>query len=285
VPIKLIEDAASKFISLFLRFGGLVMNVRPIFFASVGFSALLLFQSEAKAIIVGLPEPTSSVILSNGNAEQSTSSSNTFATGGLSASGTINGVPSPNISATAAATSAGNSSANLFYEYYFEVAGPSTQQLSVTISASGAVSQSLITPNVAQVYFGAPGGVSLIASACSATGLNGCGNVSTSHSFSIAQSETITTNVQYNIQMSLFVNANTLFGASTDSQTGNIDPIITIDPLFALDNPLFTLELSPSVGNVSAVPEPSTWAMMILGFAGIGFMAYRRKSKPVLMVA
>jgi hypothetical protein len=31
---------------------------------------------------------------------------------------------------------------------------------------------------------------------------------------------------------------------------------------------------------VSAVPEPSTWAMMLLGFAGVGFMAYRRKSKP-----
>jgi hypothetical protein len=29
-----------------------------------------------------------------------------------------------------------------------------------------------------------------------------------------------------------------------------------------------------------AVPEASTWAMMILGFAGVGFMAYRRKSKP-----
>ena len=27
------------------------------------------------------------------------------------------------------------------------------------------------------------------------------------------------------------------------------------------------------------VPEPSTWAMMILGFAGVGFMAYRRRSK------
>jgi hypothetical protein len=26
-----------------------------------------------------------------------------------------------------------------------------------------------------------------------------------------------------------------------------------------------------------AVPEPSTWAMMILGFCGVGFMAYRRK--------
>jgi hypothetical protein len=31
----------------------------------------------------------------------------------------------------------------------------------------------------------------------------------------------------------------------------------------------------------SAVPEPSTWAMMMLGFAGVGFMAYRRKSNPV----
>jgi PEP-CTERM motif len=35
----------------------------------------------------------------------------------------------------------------------------------------------------------------------------------------------------------------------------------------------------------SAIPEPSTWAMMLLGFAGVGFMAYRRKSKPSLMAA
>ena len=35
----------------------------------------------------------------------------------------------------------------------------------------------------------------------------------------------------------------------------------------------------------SAVPEPSTWAMLLLGFAGVGFMAYRRKSKPAMMVA
>jgi hypothetical protein len=37
------------------------------------------------------------------------------------------------------------------------------------------------------------------------------------------------------------------------------------------------------VENVTpAVPEPSTWAMMILGFAGIGFMAYRRKNAMAL---
>ena len=30
----------------------------------------------------------------------------------------------------------------------------------------------------------------------------------------------------------------------------------------------------------SAVPEPSTWAMMILGFLGVGFVSYRRSTKP-----
>jgi PEP-CTERM motif len=42
---------------------------------------------------------------------------------------------------------------------------------------------------------------------------------------------------------------------------------------------------SLALTSVAAVPEPSTWAMMILGFAGVGFMAYRRKSKPALMAA
>jgi hypothetical protein len=29
-------------------------------------------------------------------------------------------------------------------------------------------------------------------------------------------------------------------------------------------------------GITAAVPEPSTWAMLLLGFAGVGFIAYRR---------
>lgn len=33
-------------------------------------------------------------------------------------------------------------------------------------------------------------------------------------------------------------------------------------------------------GMTTGVPEPSTWAMMILGFCCVGSMAYRRKSKP-----
>jgi choice-of-anchor C domain-containing protein len=45
----------------------------------------------------------------------------------------------------------------------------------------------------------------------------------------------------------------------------------------SLDDP--SSAFGPVLGDVSvsAVPEASTWAMMILGFLGVGFMAYRRK--------
>ncbi|MDE2378875.1 PEP-CTERM sorting domain-containing protein [Bradyrhizobium sp.] len=35
----------------------------------------------------------------------------------------------------------------------------------------------------------------------------------------------------------------------------------------------------------AAIPESSTWAMMILGFGGLGFMAYRRRSKAAMLAA
>jgi hypothetical protein len=34
-----------------------------------------------------------------------------------------------------------------------------------------------------------------------------------------------------------------------------------------------------------AAPEPSTWAMMVLGFAGLGFAGYRKSRKAVAVAA
>jgi hypothetical protein len=54
------------------------------------------------------------------------------------------------------------------------------------------------------------------------------------------------------------------------------------------DNPALFFFPAGTVSNLTvtaAVPEPTTWAMMLLGFAGVGFMAYRRKSKIALMAA
>jgi hypothetical protein len=38
-------------------------------------------------------------------------------------------------------------------------------------------------------------------------------------------------------------------------------------------------------GVTTAVPEASTWMMMVLGFAGVGFLAYRRKQAPNVRLA
>jgi hypothetical protein len=35
-----------------------------------------------------------------------------------------------------------------------------------------------------------------------------------------------------------------------------------------------------AVGGIAAAPEPSTWAMMLLGFAGLGYADYRRVREP-----
>jgi hypothetical protein len=53
----------------------------------------------------------------------------------------------------------------------------------------------------------------------------------------------------------------------------------------AAANGLFSDVRQERLGGITtitaAVPEPTTWAMMILGFAGVGFMAYRRRSNDV----
>jgi hypothetical protein len=50
-------------------------------------------------------------------------------------------------------------------------------------------------------------------------------------------------------------------------------------------DPVTLSQTDPAVGAIAPVPEPSTWAMMILGFAGVGFMGYRRKSAPTFRLA
>ena len=57
---------------------------------------------------------------------------------------------------------------------------------------------------------------------------------------------------------------------------------------FAMDSVCFatgtTCQGGSSVGGTGTggIPEPSTWAMMLAGFAGLGFLGFRRTRKPAL---
>jgi hypothetical protein len=58
--------------------------------------------------------------------------------------------------------------------------------------------------------------------------------------------------------------------------------------LFGVNNSNFangTITVGAATPHVAAVPEPSTWAMLILGFAGLGFMAYRRRNQSMSLSA
>jgi PEP-CTERM motif len=53
----------------------------------------------------------------------------------------------------------------------------------------------------------------------------------------------------------------------------------------ASTEPDFYVMDNVTYGTGTATPEPATWAMMLLGFAGLGFAAYRRTRKPVSIAA
>jgi PEP-CTERM motif-containing protein len=49
---------------------------------------------------------------------------------------------------------------------------------------------------------------------------------------------------------------------------------------------IFSLESAATLSNiVVGTPEPSTWAMMLAGFAGMGYLAYRRRGSKTALAA
>ena len=106
--------------------------------------------------------------------------------------------------------------------------------------------------------------------------LNGCAgqfNVPTVSPFT----PDVTVQMVANTPYFLLMNVQIFPGPSNVQVSGLIDPTFSSDfgGQFIFSDGVFA--------STSAVPEPSTWAMMILGFAGVGFMAYRGKSKPALL--
>ena len=83
---------------------------------------------------------------------------------------------------------------------------------------------------------------------------------------------------------------NDFFGAYTVTTSNSGDSILLVndkDAGFAPgeNGPYSTGTGSFGAATVAPVPEPSTWAMMILGFFGLAFMAYRRRNRSAFSAA
>jgi hypothetical protein len=197
-----------------------------------------------------------------------------------SASLQSNATPLPAMTATATAnpTALGSRAFNDL-NYWFQISGPVSTDptASVNVFATGSLfSGSGSTQSTA---FLSVNGATIV-NASSFGGINN-GAFTTSTTLS---------GLFYNADYFIDMNVLSLVhpsGTASGTATTFLDPYLFLDPsLAALGYSIIT---SDGIGNNlmvnGAVPEPSTWAMLLFGFAGIGFMAYRRKSKRALMVA
>jgi hypothetical protein len=56
-------------------------------------------------------------------------------------------------------------------------------------------------------------------------------------------------------------------------QTGHVGLTASLSDVDSGGDTFTAINIAPGI------PEPSTWAMMILGFAGVGFLTYRRRNR------
>jgi hypothetical protein len=166
--------------------------------------------------------------------------------------------------------------------YYFGVQGASGVKVPVDISFGGYTSAKTVTVNggsadVASVINSevTGPGVGYLAAGCSAI------NFSCATSAPPIGSTTfdVTAGDQYTIDLTASITE--FVGCAGCGAVGHahIDPYLQIDPTFAQADE-FNLVISEGVPNVPvAAPELSTWAMMLLGFAGLGCAGWRARRK------
>ena len=104
--------------------------------------------------------------------------------------------------------------------------------------------------------------------------------------YNVDQPMSMLTNTPYLIILSATAGAANAISAEpafSGSSSVSIDPYFYLDPSIA-DPQDYSLLFSPGIINspsnvAGGVPEPSTWAMMVIGFVGLGFAGYRGRRR------
>jgi hypothetical protein len=176
--------------------------------------------------------------------------------------------PLPAITSTATANATANGSEALgSLNYFFEISGPASNSLSVNVFANGSLFSDSGT--MQSTDFLRVAGTTIV----NTSSIGGNNNGAFTRSATLSG---LSNNVDYLVEMNV-----TALAHPSGTATAFLDPYLSLDPsLVALGYSIIT---SDGIGNSltvnAAVPEPSTWAMLILGFAGIGAMTYRRRKQ------
>jgi hypothetical protein len=93
-------------------------------------------------------------------------------------------------------------------------------------------------------------------------------------SFQIETSLSVGTSSVIEVSMDATNSANSGAGESAAHASAYLDPYFFIDPNTP-NADQYSIIVSKGIGNALTTPEPSTWAMILVGFAGIGFFARR----------
>jgi len=170
-------------------------------------------------------------------------------------------VPSISVQASADAPMSTNveAAASVTLNYSIEFLG-NTSTVPVTVNLSGNVDFTGTGTNEGGDAQATIGTVDFLTT-CVTVASSDC-----SRSFSDDSQYIFNTNVVYSVQLSA--------GVTVISEPGNPESASAfVDPTFGVPTG-YSVVTSAGIGN--GVPEPSTWAMMLLGFAGLGFVAYRK---------
>jgi hypothetical protein len=200
-----------------------------------------------------------------------------------SASVTVSTKPAGALTASASGWTAPLNGTGAYFDvqptltYTLEVLGPSgfvpltvdtSGWVQVNSAAAGAFTNNLVSasfvvgPNLIsdEAYLNAYGG-------------NYSGPTSKSFNDQNTYDEAILANQSYSVTLSLFLQSEVAgnLGGGLESLSAYVDPIFSVPDGY-------TLVLSPDVGNgATAAPEASTWAMLLLGFCGLGWAAHVRR--------
>lgn len=96
-------------------------------------------------------------------------------------------------------------------------------------------------------------------------------------SVNVAQNAYFLPNIPYYVALYAEADSSGTLGGPYGSASATLDPMFFLDQFYSDQG--YHLIFSEGIGNgpVGGVPELSTWAMMVLGFCGLGYMAFRRK--------